>query len=379
MIEKYGFETITTTDHRAWLWVVSILSLLYSGLVLGARVTGKWELLHYDDAVLGVAYVFAFAHYGILFKAILCGLGASTLVIPQALMTNAAEYYFISRVLAFCSLCFSKTSIIMFTRRIFTGDLNKENVFFATAYAITALYGVCGVLLSSAGCRPEQSLVTDANAVCDANIARWIVITVLDVLTEISLVALPLWFISKNNLKASKKGVVVFVYSFRLIVATLSVASSATYFEYLKRSQATSIDAAPTIAWQEVLLGFSLISASIPCLRSFLWAFKSTGLMTIYGNYGTGSHGDTTRMPSDRLQDRPSSPSQNRDDQQPSRSLASRLRPERLEYRIDIRAEHRPSKKELRPCVDAESPSVKSEGSEHMIIRHTREINIKHS
>ncbi|KAK3723475.1 hypothetical protein LTR37_001727 [Vermiconidia calcicola] len=315
MNEKHGFETITTTDHRAWLWVrlhveveitsrpddirqvVSILSLLYSGLVLGARVTGKWELLHYDDAVLGVAYVFAFAHYGILFKAILCGLGASTLVIPQALMTNAAEYYFISRILAFCALCFSKTSIIMFTRRIFTGDLTNENVFFATAYATTALYGI----------------------------ARWTVITLLDVLTEISLVALPLWFVSKNNLKASKKGVVVFVYSFRLIVAALSVASSATYLKYLKRSQATSIDAAPTVAWQEVLLGFSLISASIPCLRSFLWAFKSTGLMTVYGNYGTGSYGDTTRMPSDRLRDRPSPPSQNRDGQQPWRSLASRV------------------------------------------------------
>lgn len=37
--------------------VASILSLIYSLLAFGARITVKWELLFYDDAVLGVAYV----------------------------------------------------------------------------------------------------------------------------------------------------------------------------------------------------------------------------------------------------------------------------------------------------------------------------------
>jgi hypothetical protein len=37
--------------------VASILSLIYSLLAFGARVTVKWELLFYDDLVLAVAYV----------------------------------------------------------------------------------------------------------------------------------------------------------------------------------------------------------------------------------------------------------------------------------------------------------------------------------
>lgn len=71
---QHGFHTATTKDHRAWLWVrlmpfstlsrpvdttqvASILSLLYSMLCLAARLVGKWEMLWWDDAVLGIAYV----------------------------------------------------------------------------------------------------------------------------------------------------------------------------------------------------------------------------------------------------------------------------------------------------------------------------------
>lgn len=71
---QHGFHTATAEDHRAWLWVrlkpppssnravdmsqvASILSLLYSVLCLAARLVGKWDMLWWDDAVLGIAYV----------------------------------------------------------------------------------------------------------------------------------------------------------------------------------------------------------------------------------------------------------------------------------------------------------------------------------
>ena len=78
----------------------------------------------------------------------------------------------------------------------------------------------------------------------------------------------------KNTIKRSKKIIVVFVYSFRLVVAAFSIAMLASYLQYLDVGR-ESIGLAPTIAWQEVLMGFSLISASIPCLRTFVWAFYS--------------------------------------------------------------------------------------------------------
>lgn len=78
--------------------------------------------------------------------------------------------YFGSRVAFFVAHCLAKLSILVFTRRIFAGDIYKENIFFGVAYAINVIYGVLGVLLSSAGCRPEDTLTASVDAVCDANV-----------------------------------------------------------------------------------------------------------------------------------------------------------------------------------------------------------------
>lgn len=87
---------------------------------------------------------------------------------------------------------------------------------------------------------------------------------------------MPIWFISKNQLKASKKRIVIFVYMFRLIIIAFTIATTFSYFNFLDNGR-DSIGIAPVIAWQEVLLGFSLISSSFPCLRTFIWAFMSRG------------------------------------------------------------------------------------------------------
>ncbi len=212
--------------------------------------------------------------------------------------------------------------------------------------------------------------------------ARWAVITALDVVTEVIILALPMWFISKNQIKASKKRVVVFLFSFRLIVAAFSIATMATYFKFLSGSKA-SVGAAPTVAWQEVLLGFSLISASIPCLRSFLWAFMSTGLMTAYGNTIIGgSQGGSMHLNSNgRSQNQSVIRLQSRDrgNAQPSRTLQSRLRPDWLEYKVGVTSQQRQTRKAAGHNVNVESGSVKSDGSEQMIIHHTTEFEIERS
>lgn len=102
---------------------------------------------------------------------------------------------------------------------------------------------------------------------------------------------MPIWFISKNQLKASKKRIVIFVYCFRLVDVGFGIATTVSYFNFLKFGR-DNIDVVPVVVWELVALSFSLISASFPCLRTFLWAFMSRGLMTMYGNTTTVSGSD---------------------------------------------------------------------------------------
>ena len=194
-------------------------------------------------------------------------------------------------------------------------------------------------------------------------------ITTLDVVTEFVILALPVWFISKNQIKASKKRIVIFVFSFRLLVAAFSIATTFTYFKYLKGAD-LSIGMASTIVWQEVLLCTSLISASIPCLRSFLWAFMSTGLMTVYSNgdtsksYAYGSPGPSKLC------------SQNHDEQPANQSG---LRPDVQGYKVDVQTgQAREKKKNDGQRASAEN-SIESFGSEQYIIHQTTEFAIERS
>lgn len=124
-------------------------------------------------------------------------------------------------------------------------------------------------------------------------ISRWAALTALDVATELIIVALPTWAISRVQVGTSKKRLVIFVFSFRLLVAGFSIAVLVSYLNFLRGSQA-ELDLVHTVVWQEVLIGCSLMSASIPCFRSFLWAFMSMGLQRADGGTSTtsGSHGN---------------------------------------------------------------------------------------
>ena len=65
----------------------------------------------------------------------------------------------------------SKASLVIFTRRIFSGDLFGEKIVFGVAYACIGVWGLIAVLLSSAGCHPDQVLIAEQNAVCSANVS----------------------------------------------------------------------------------------------------------------------------------------------------------------------------------------------------------------
>ncbi|PPJ53915.1 hypothetical protein CBER1_04636 [Cercospora berteroae] len=378
-----GFATATATDTRAWLWVASFLSLIYSLLCLAARFTGKWDLLWWDDLILSGGYSSAIVHWGFLFQAFTSGVGVASIAISRDQLNVAAMMYFGSRIPGFVAHCLAKLSILVFTRRIFAGDIYKESVFFGVSYAATIIYGVLGVLLSSAGCRPADSLTPSVNAVCDFNTARWTIITAFDGLTELIILAMPIWFISKNQLKASKKRIVIFVYMFRLIVIGFSIATTSTYFDFLKTTSNDPIDIAPTIAWQEVSLGFSLISASFPCLRSFLWAFMSRGLMTMYGN--TTASASESRSQNQSVQLRSMNKSYASQADRDPTGGGPRLRPERaLEYSVHVRGDAPTSSltagsRKKYSQIDPYGSRKRSDDSDQMIIHHETSYRVESS
>jgi hypothetical protein len=51
------FALSSADDQQAPLWILSILSLIYSVLIFGLRISVKTHLTGADDVALGIAYV----------------------------------------------------------------------------------------------------------------------------------------------------------------------------------------------------------------------------------------------------------------------------------------------------------------------------------
>ena len=107
---------------------------------------------------------------------------------------------------------------------------------------------------------------------------RWIVIQVLDTLTELAVVALPTCYIWQNSLVLSSKLSVIFLFALRLpCIIFFALATTA----YRRNAAAAATDGSAydvAAVWSEVELGYSLSSASFPCIRTFLMAFLADSI-----------------------------------------------------------------------------------------------------
>ena len=100
---------------------------------------------------------------------------------------------------------------------------------------------------------------------------------ILDAATEALIVALPLFAIFGNTMKLSSKLTVVALFAFRLPCIPFVAAATVSLNRFFASDKTGSMDNIISAAvWSQVHLGWSLSSASVPCMKSFLTAFLLT-------------------------------------------------------------------------------------------------------
>ncbi|TKA68827.1 hypothetical protein B0A55_08728 [Friedmanniomyces simplex] len=116
-----------------------------------------------------------------------------------------------------------------------------------------------------------------------------------------AIVALPTFYVSRNTVNLSSKITVITLFGLRLPnIAFMTIA--ATSYRSIEQTATGHTDSVTTAAiWSQVLLGYSLSSASFPCIRSFLTAFLADSKYRIHGtstggSYNHGSHSQSARQ-----------------------------------------------------------------------------------
>jgi hypothetical protein len=280
-----AFSEVTDSNHAGVTWIIALLCLVYSVLTYITRGFIKWHMLGWDDLAITIAQVLAIAQYVALFVSLKNGLGRTSEMLTGASRALVSKTAFASQLLTIMSLCLSKCSIILLIRRVFTRDLAQFWLICNMLLAFSVAWAVASIILVTVGCSSSTYIPPRGDDSCVGLAVRWDVVVALDVFTEFVMIVLPIYFLWSLQMSMNLKARVVIAFAFRLPVAAFAMVF-ARLFTTVHKSPNPGVAVATAISWQQIQLSYSLISATIPCLKSFIKSFDT--------NFG---HGDGSSTP----------------------------------------------------------------------------------
>lgn len=274
------FAVVTPDDHSASLIVVTILSVIFSCLIFAVRIfVVKWKRHSYEDGILALAHLTALGQWVSIFIALQYGLGKSLTIVSIRNQNIMAKAAFAGRILLIPTLCLSKISVLMVLRSLFHWETRRRLLSIDITIFIVAVWGCASTLALSIDCSPDY-LLGPENGTCSNNIARIQAVMIVEIITEFTIFALSPVFLYTFEIALNTKMLVVSAFMFRLPLIALSILYLLSQSHLLDTSS-TGISVVPTILYQQILLPYSLMSATIPCLRAFVETFKTTGVSYI--------------------------------------------------------------------------------------------------
>ncbi|ROW18191.1 hypothetical protein VPNG_00245 [Cytospora leucostoma] len=282
-ITRPALSPVTPVDHAGQVWILTILTTIYAGLSLLVRGSIKWNVFWLDDYLLATATAIHFAQAGVVFSGLSHGLAKFNSITTESQWELSGRAFFVSEILAVIALSLSKCSVWALLLRIFMagGAFNDWRVKTCLGFVfLGAAWGVVAVIGITTSCDPESMLSPGRANHCPGQPARWQTITIIDIVTEVLGCLLPVVLVWSLNMPTRNRFHVFLAFSFRLPLVALSIIHLKYTRGYLQSTEPLFAVTA-TLLCQQAMLAWSLISATIPNIKSFMRVFNfSMGMGT---------------------------------------------------------------------------------------------------
>ncbi|GAB7352979.1 hypothetical protein MBLNU459_g3546t2 [Dothideomycetes sp. NU459] len=354
----YVFAPVTKNDRSGLLWVASILSLVFSALTIVTRAHIKKRAFGNDDWFILAAEIIALGQYVAVFAGMdRFDLGKSTAIVQaDGNATLAGQAVLASNCLFVVALGLSKCSVICFMKRLFTRELRSAWIICNIALGMVGLWTLASILILTIGCGPASNVAGDR---CIGMVLRWGIVSGIDGLFELGIVLLSVILVLPLQMSSDIKLAVVSAFVFRIFVAVFS----GIHVGYISDSASASdpgLAVVASLVWQQIELGYALISATIPTLKSFIRGYeRAMGWESSYAKTGT-IVGSQHQLQSFHTKSHLAS--RHRDDDTHSEYGRSPLRPDQQHYKANVTVPHNPD-------IPKRMLSTGSGGSQDPIIR----------
>ncbi|SPJ83935.1 uncharacterized protein FTOL_10451 [Fusarium torulosum] len=267
------FSPVTSNDHAGKLWIVTILSLIYSGLVALARAYIKYQMYGFDDILFTLATICHLAQSIAIFIGLGSGLAKFNSITVSAQWAISSKSTVAADILCVLSLGLAKCSVLALVLRIIGSKSGMSKKLCIGLAMVTAVWCVSSSLAWLIDCRADALLTVNNVNQCPGQTLRWNVITSIDIATEILMWLLVVQLSWSIQTPFARKCQIVMAFSFRLPL----VAVSAVHLAYCRTYPTASepqFAVTDALLWQQVMIAWSLISATVPNLKNFLKSFS---------------------------------------------------------------------------------------------------------
>jgi hypothetical protein len=184
------------------------------------------------------------------------------------------QAFYASNVLYIVAGVFARVSIILFIRRLTPSFGAARACWMFLTFLV--LFGVSTLLVTLFACGLPNPWLYQSDQCVDLT-AFTRAVAIIDMLTDLCLVALPVYLFSRVNYAGSGRWTVIIVFSLRTLIiipGVLRFLAVPQAFDWSPMGDAPW-NAVSFLTWESVSMHFSIISASIPCVRPFLRSLES--------------------------------------------------------------------------------------------------------
>ncbi|KAF2180848.1 hypothetical protein K469DRAFT_444611, partial [Zopfia rhizophila CBS 207.26] len=273
----HRFALVTESNNSGYLWVASILGLIYSSLVLIVRLHIKWNLYGPDDITATMATILQLGEVVPLFVAMKRGLGRPEHLLEASQIADAGKATFVAQIFLVLALTMAKCSVAALMLRLFTRDMKvtyKSWILCNGTVALAIAWGIGSIVATTMACSPSGFIRGSTEGRCINPLTRWRIIAAFDIFIELLLFILPVIFVWPIQMKRYIKIQVIVAFGFRLPV----IGFAAAHLHYVSiYANSSNIPQAmiSALVYQQFELFWSLLAATIPTLKAFMRSFNS--------------------------------------------------------------------------------------------------------
>ncbi|KAH7304659.1 hypothetical protein BKA65DRAFT_544142 [Rhexocercosporidium sp. MPI-PUGE-AT-0058] len=192
-----------------------------------------------------------------------------------------AKAAFAGRILLLPTLCFSKISVLIVVRHLFHYESRRKLLLIDATILGVAAWGFAATTALSANCSPQYLVEI---GFCPNQIGRLRGLMITEILTEVVVFVLSPSFLYSFDIAPGTKMLVVSAFSFRLPLIPLStLPPNQNQLHPLSQhrhlgSTRHSLRHPLPLLYQEILISYAPMSATIPCMKSFIEGFMTGGV-----------------------------------------------------------------------------------------------------